>query len=52
MTLSGVFEVLGKISEEEQNIWFLTFSFESCQDKDEIIVEIRELVELFKFLAW
>lgn len=51
MTLSVFFEVLGKIP-EEQKIWFLTFSFESCQDKDEIIVEIRELVELFKFLAW
>lgn len=37
---------------EEQHIWLLTFSFESCEDKDEIIVEVRELVELFKFLAW
>lgn len=32
-------------------IWKLTFSSESCEDKDEIIVEVRELVELFKFLA-
>lgn len=29
----------------------LTFSFESCEDKDEIVVEVRKLVELFKFLA-
>lgn len=32
-------------------MWLPTFSFESCEDKDEIIVEVRELVELFEFLA-
>lgn len=32
-------------------IWKLTFSSESCEDKDEIIVEVGELVELFKFLS-
>lgn len=29
----------------------LTFSFQTCEDKDKIIVEVRELVELFKFLV-
>lgn len=29
----------------------LTFSFESCENKDEIVVKVGELVELFKFLA-
>lgn len=36
----------------EKNTWLLTFSFESCENKDEIVVEVRKLVELFKFLAW
>lgn len=29
----------------------LTFSFQTCEDKDKIIVEVGELVELFKFLV-
>lgn len=37
---------------QEQHIRLLTFSFQSCEDKDQIIVEVGELVELFKFLAW
>lgn len=36
---------------EEIHIWPLTFCFESCENKDEIVVEVGELVELFKFLA-
>ncbi len=36
---------------EENYIWPLTFSFESREDKDEIVVEVGELVELFKFLS-
>lgn len=35
----------------KRKTWLLTFSFESRKDKDEIVVEVRELVELFKFLA-
>ena len=28
-----------------------TFSFQSCEHKDEIVVEVRELVQLLKFLT-
>lgn len=48
-----VFSIIMQVlNMRRKHIWLLTFSFESCEDKDEIIVEVRELVELFKFLAW
>lgn len=37
---------------EDAHTRLLTFSFESRKDKDEIVVKVRELVELFKFLKW
>lgn len=48
---SGKHKIIGVRLKGECYMWLPTFSFESCEDKDEIIVEVRELVELFEFLV-